>query len=483
LEALIVEELSKSLVHKLMSTLVTDEISAPIRIGQPIRAMLGQKRNRRVAASAGVGIFQRVVQVGATFVVMPLLLRVLGSAKFGVWGAAASLAWLSGLVDIGSGTALVTLVARSSAPERIEQARRHVAGALSIGTGLAGLFLLTAFIVSILVRTTFSPMIGGVGTRMGIGQNDAWPYLIAAVGLALNLPLNSGNNVWMALQKGYVSGWWELVQTLLTTAGLITAAMLTQDVRVYVAVVYLGLVSANLGSLVHLFLRHPELRPRGLWFSWPAMREVAGHGLLYFILALAGGLSFLLDNVLALGLLGPDASARMTIALRICVTAAGALWVISQPLWPAFAEAAEKADRKWMLKALLRGSGLLVGLTVAGSAVLVAFGERMLRWWLHTDLGIGSGLLWAISAWALSQALVRVPSLLLNGLSVVRYQVVVISIATALALALKFALAPNFGVAGILWATSAVVFLVVIPANVWRIWRWAMKPVLRVGEL
>jgi O-antigen/teichoic acid export membrane protein len=466
-----------------MSTLVTDEISAPIRIGQPIKAMLGQKRNRRVAASASVGIFQRVVQVGATFVVMPLLLRTLGPAKFGVWGAAASLAWLSGLVDIGSGTALVTLVARSSAPGRIEQARRHVAGALSIGSGLAALFVLTAFVVSLILRTTLSPVIGAAGTRIGIIQNDAWPYLISAVGLALNLPLNAGNNVWMALQKGYISGWWELIQTLLTTAGLITASMLTQDVRVYVAIVYLGLVLANLGSLAHLFLRHPELRPRGLWFSWPAMREVAGQGMFYFILALAGGLSFLLDNVLALGLLGPEASARMTIALRICVTAAGALWVISQPLWPAFTEAAEKADTKWILKALLRGSVLLVGLTLAGSAVLLAFGERMLRWWLHSDLGIGRGVLWAISAWALSQALVRVPSLLLNGLSLVRYQAVIISIATALALALKFALAPYFGVAGILWATSTVVFLIVIPANVWRIWRWATNSVSRAGEI
>jgi O-antigen/teichoic acid export membrane protein len=466
-----------------MSTLVSDQISVPIRIGQPIKAMLGQKRNRRVVASASVGIFQRVVQVGGTFIVMPLLLRVLGPAKFGVWGAAASLAWLSGLVDIGSGTALVTLVARSSAPGRIEQARRHVAGALSIGSGLAGVFLLAACIVSIVLRTNFSPTLGAAGARLGIVQDGVWPYLIAAVGLALNLPLNAGNNVWMALQKGYVSGWWELVQTLLTTAGLITAAMLTLDVRVYVAIVYAGLVLANLGSLVHLFLRHPELRPRGLWFSWPAMREVAGQGMLYFILALAAGLAFLLDNVLALGLLGPEASARMTIALRICVSAVGALGVMSQPLWPAFAEAAEKADRKWILKVLLRGSALLVGLTVAGSAVLLAFGERMLHWWLHTNLGIGKGLLWAISAWALSQALVRIPSLLLNGLSMLRYQVVVISIATALALAMKFALAPYFGVAGILWATTTVVFLIVIPANIWRIWRWAINPVPRLGEL
>ena len=197
-----------------------------------------RERNRRVVVSSSVGIFQRLVQVASTLVVMPLLLRVLGPARFGIWGATASLAWLSGLVDIGMGTALVTLVARSSAPEHTERARRHIAGALSAGSGLAGLLLLAASIVLIAS--------GSQGSALG-------PYLIAIVGLAINIPLNAGNNVWMALQKGYVSASWELVQTLLTTVGLIAATNFTRDVRVYVAIVYLGLIVANCGSLVHLF--------------------------------------------------------------------------------------------------------------------------------------------------------------------------------------------------------------------------------------
>ena len=150
----------------------------------------------------------------------------------------------------------------------------------------------------------------------------------------------------MALQKGYISGFWELMQTVLTTLGLFCAAALTKDVRVYVAVVYGGLVLANLGSLIHLFWLHPELRPRGLPESLASIREVAGSGILFFILSITGGLAFMLDNVLALQLLGPEASARMTIAMRICMTAVGMLTVLSQPLWPAFTDAAHNADRR-----------------------------------------------------------------------------------------------------------------------------------------
>jgi O-antigen/teichoic acid export membrane protein len=187
---------------------------------------------------------------------------------------------------------------------------------------------------------------------------------------------------------------------------------------------------------------------------------------MFFILGLTGNLSYMLDNVLALQLLGAEASARMTIAVRICTTATGMLVVLAQPL------AAHKSDRPWIRRTLFRGTALLVGVSVAGSAVLILFGERLLRLWLHADL-IGPALLWAISVWVVTQALVSASNLLLNGLLLIRFQIGVFSIATPIALALKFLLAPHLGVAGILWGTSVVIPLIVFPAGIWRIYRWA----------
>jgi hypothetical protein len=55
---------------------------------------------------------------------------------------------------------------------------------------------------------------------------------------------------------------------------------------------------------------------------------------LFFALGATGSLAFLFDNVLALQLRGSEAAARMTIAMRICMTSAAMLVVLSQPLWP-----------------------------------------------------------------------------------------------------------------------------------------------------
>jgi O-antigen/teichoic acid export membrane protein len=89
-----------------------------------------------------MGVTQRLVQAGCTLILMPMLLHALGPARFGVWGAAASLAWLAFLADLGTGSALVTLVARSIALDRLDEARRQVAGALTLGFSLCLFFLL-----------------------------------------------------------------------------------------------------------------------------------------------------------------------------------------------------------------------------------------------------------------------------------------------------------------------------------------------------
>ncbi len=231
------------------------------------------------------------------------------------------------------------------------------------------------------------------------------------------------------------------MQTVVTTVALIAATFYTKDVRIFVALVYGGLLMSNLGSLIHLFIRHPELRPERLPERWSAARDVISSGLMFFLMGIAGGLTFMLDNVLALQLLGPEASAQMTIALRICMAGMGILTVIAQPLWPAFADAAHRVDHQWVMHKFWWGITLMTGVTVAGSVILLVWGQTLLKLWLHTDLGIGIGLLWAVAVWIIAQALFRVPHNLLNGLLLIRYQTVVFAVALGAALALKFVLA------------------------------------------
>jgi O-antigen/teichoic acid export membrane protein len=407
---------------------------------------MSRLRNRRLALSAAAGITQRFSQLAAALIILPLVLHSLGLAGFGIWGAATSLAWVAGLLDVGLGGTLVTRIPRALAAG--EPASALVSASLYISCGVTFLLLLGCLAA------------GAAGART--------VFLIAGIALALNVPLGLANALWFAVQKGHAAGLWDLGQTVTTLVFLLLAAALHQGVMVMVMAVYLALVLVNLASLVMFFLTHPPLRPGRA--SRQAWRQSSQGGWQFFLITMATMLGYALDNVLALHWLGADAAGTMTVVMRLVVSASGFLVVATQALWPAFAEAAHSRDAHWVSRALWGGTAGLVALAVAGSAVLFFLGPVLLPLWLGSAVFMPR-LLWAaIALWLTVFAIPRVIGLYLNAAGILNQQIVVLLLANFIALAAKYALAPRFGDAGILAATPLVWLLIVCPAYLW--WGW-----------
>jgi O-antigen/teichoic acid export membrane protein len=429
------------------------------------RLFLGE-RNRRVVLAAGAGVVQRTVAVVGTFLMFPQVLHALGTNQFGLWGAATSLSMLVAVADFGVGSAILTLVTHALASDECDKPREYftaalvMACAIAIVLGCGGMALVFCF----------AP------------KSQVAIYLVAVVGVAINVPLGSAQSAWQALQRGWVSASWDLVQTLLLITGLVLAVQWTTDIRIYVLVVYAALLSSSALNMASLLISHPEIRPTHWMVPIERLKTVTSTGFRYFILSVFDALSYLLDNVIALQLLGAAASAKMLIAQRVCVAATGLLMVVAQPLWPAFVDAAARGDRHWIYRALARGSLLMTGAAVAGSGIVVVFGSALLKLWLKTDIGIDQSMLWVMGLWIVSVSLVRVQILLLNALRIMQFQIVIFTVATLLSVWLKFVLAPKFGIAGILFATAATFPVIILPAMLWRIAQWRKNLTLPPGD-
>lgn len=360
------------------------------------------------------------------------------------------------VADFGVGAAIMTLVAHALAAEEQEEPRAYFSACL----------LMACAVACVLAA-------GGALVAVCIAPPGVLPaYLIAVLGVSINVPLGTAQAGWQALQRGWVTAAWDLLQTAFLVTGLFLAIAANGDARLFVAAAYGALLLANGISMASLLIRHPELRPTGIAQAAARLRSVIATGLRYFALTMLDGLSYMLDNVIALQLLGAAASARMLIAQRICVAALGLLIVIAQPLWPAFVDAAARHDRAWMARALTRGFVLVAAAAVAGSSIIVLWGPALLRLWLKADIGLGRGTLWIMAIWIVSLGLVRIQIMLLNALRVLGFQMAIFAVATLAALTLKIVLAPRFGVAGILFATAATFPVVILPAMAWRIARW-----------
>jgi len=422
----------------------------------PPPAPLSRLRNRRILLASGAGVFQRLAQLAAALITLPLVLHALGVAGFGVWGAATSLAWLIGILDFGLGAALVTAIPSALAAGPAGAAQAFVAASLLGGCGVMLLFLLPL------------AMLAGLAPAHLPGL----PFVIAWGCLAVNVPLSAAGNIWYGLQKGHMAGGWDLVQNGLMLGLLVLAAWHGAGVAALVGCVYAAALLANAGSLTHLLLTEPRVRPRWAGISRAVWRRILGSGLLLFSLSAVASLGYAFDNILALAWVGPAAAARMAVAMRLCVTAAGFISVATQALWPAFVEAISLRDFSWVRRSLLQATGVIMALAAGGSVLVVAFGTPVLRLWLRTDMRLPPDLFWAMAAWITVLAAPRVAGLLLNAAGVLRAQIAVQAVAAALALAAKYLLAPRFGVAGILAATPLVWAILVCPAYAWLVWRW-----------
>lgn len=420
-------------------------------------SLLPLNRNHRIFAAMCVIALQRVLQLAITFITIPLILHALGAAPFGIWGAVTSLSWLGGMLDLGLGAALITLVAQGMVTQNFTLVRDHMAAGI-IGSAIIGAVL--AVVGSLAVYFTV------------IDSSERIAFIIAIIGLGLNVPLSMANNVRIGLQKSYVAASWDIVQTILVLGGVLLATSAHEGVLVMVGVSYGGMILASALSTLHLWWTYPELRPQKRILSWDIWRPVLAKGGLLAGISIAVGLSYALDNVLTLTLLGPLASARMAIAMRIGIYAISILNVLTQPLWPAFTDADGRGEYHWIRHTLLLGTGAMILACLIGGAILVSFGEDFLHSWLHSDLGINTDLLWAIAIWIFILSVPRIAGLFFNAMSLLKFHLLVCALTSVLALILKYVCATHFGIIGILLSTPISWLIVLWPTFIWRLCKW-----------
>lgn len=422
-----------------------------------LRTLMSGPRSRSIVLTSAAGLAQRAAHVLIALVTVPLVLGHLGISGFGVWGAATSLAWISGMLDLGIASALVTLIPQSTTSGEIDRARDHVTAALTGGTCITVALLAIGVAVLALIP----------------GGPDRTPFLIAGAALAINIPLSISGRIWLGLQKGFVASFWELFQSVLLLLLLLLAKTLGLGVAWFVAAVYAAILLTNAGCMLHVLIRHPWLAPRGLP-SAIAIRQVFTSGGLMFLITVAAMCGYVFDNTLTLAVLGASASAQMTIAMRICAMGSGTLIVVSQAFWPAFAEGAADVDTAWMRRTLRNGLAITATLSLLGSAIIVAYGGPILRWWIAQDLHIDQTMLWAIAGWITFMALPQVPGFAVLAISRLRPFLLVTAVGSACSLLLKFAIARTWGVTGILVASPVFALTVVLPGTLWIFWSWAI---------
>lgn len=425
-------------------------------------------RARRIVVSMVTGLPALGVQVVSGLILVTLAWRALGADGFGLWAAITALSPLIALGDLGVGFALVNLVATAVGRDDRAAVRQAIAMAVALSTAMA--LVLTAFL---LAAYTWVDWPAWFNLPADTAHAPGLAVLTYAACRLLLLPLGVAGKLRAGLQQNFVNNVCDAAGVLLSVGFFFVAWHLGAGLPLLLLASGAGPVIAAIGNWLGFAGRGvvPRMRDLEMTCMWPMLRL----GVLFFVLNLATLLSSAGDNMVAVRLLGPTATAELAIANKIIMVGQAVLGVALMPLWPAFTEAIARRDGLWIRRALLFSFAASGAAGLLLSILFLCGANWAIALWLKSDVSLPADLLFANAAWLVLQALGVVAAMFLNGASVVRFQIVQALCFGVVAFGLKLILAPRLGSAGIVWATDIAYFATELPVDLWFIHRWLSR--------
>jgi O-antigen/teichoic acid export membrane protein len=411
------------------------------------------ERDRRLTRNITVGIGARAASALVALVAVPLLLRVLGVERYGIYVTiTAVMGWIQlGVLGFGKGLVNTLVAAQVSGDEAL--ARSHV---WSFWVGLAGLVATLA--VALAAVFPFVPWAAVFGLPAGVGQGEIETTVAVAAGFTLlALALSPVGFVFTAYQEERVGAVWLAIRNLATLPALAAVWALGGGMPAVAIAAGAAALVVNLASLAWLLGAHrPDLRPRRGDVQRAHLVRALGASLMFFALDLATVLAYQTDKLLILQFAGSTSVARFEMASLVFLLAQSVFGVFLLPAWPALGEALGRGDHPWarrLLRRFSRGTAAGLGAVIA---LAVAVGPPAIRWWAgHPDVVPDRAVILLVGLFFLARSWTECHSIVLYSLDRQR-DLILPTLANGVAFVLlAVVLGRSFGLLGVVVANVA----------------------------
>jgi O-antigen/teichoic acid export membrane protein len=420
-----------------------------------------RERQRRIALTALASAVARAVGLVTNLITVPLAIGYLGAERYGLWMTITSLIAMVGFLDLGVANGLISAIAEAESRNDREAARRYVSAATCI------LSLVSALVIGLFAVAY--PLLSWQSLLnlkdVSAAHEGGMAVAVLATCFALGLPLSLVMRIQYGFQEGFEAALWAAAGSVMSLIGVVLIIAFRQGLPWLVAASAGGPLLAALGNGFVLYLRRPWLRPRLISVTGDAVHRVFNQGMLFFALQITMVLGYQSDNFVIAQVLGPDQVTQYTVPYRLFTIAPLLLNLALGPLWPAYAEAAARGDSDWVRRTLGRSIKLSLLMTVPPALLLVVFGGPLIHLWVGDKVVPTLELLVALGLLSVIMAVSEALSMFLNGLNILRLQVICSWIMAVTNIGLKVTLAGEIGVSGVAYATVvAQVICILIPS-------------------
>lgn len=409
-----------------------------------------RRRIVRVFTTIVSSMAVRLISFAISLFTVPLTLNYLGSERYGVWLTIASVNALLGFADFGIGNGLMNTISDAYGRGDKAQARRAISSAFLMLTGvmvvLASLFLLAnAFVSWADLFNVQSPLARQeVGGALGV----------FALVFLVNIPLGVAPRVQAGYQEAFIGDAFIVAGRVLSAVALLIV-IAAQGGLVWLVLALVGVpFLLSLINIAYFFLvRHRDLLPRLGEASRGMAASLLRLGGLFFVLQLAVVVAYSSDSLVLARMLGPEAVTQYAVPYQLFGFVSTFIYAGLSPLWPAYGEALARRDAAWVQRIFKRSLLISFGVSLTSSVLLFLFGRQIIHLWVGPTVEADPLLMLALAIWQVLLNVSNATAMLLNGTSVIRFQVICAILMASFNIVFSITLTAIVGESGVVWGS------------------------------
>jgi O-antigen/teichoic acid export membrane protein len=395
---------------------------------------------------------------------VPLAIGYLGNERFGVWATITAIIGMLAFSDLGMGNGMISELADAHGRDDRDRARRIVSSATLI---LFPVALAAGVIFAVIYPFVSWPAVFNAQSPQTIAESG--PSMAVCVALFLiGLPLNVIQATHLGYQEGFMPN---VVQAAISVVGVIGLV-----IAIWCGLGLVGISALWIGASIlvrgingfYLFgYQRPWLLPTLREFDWTTSTRLLKVSFFYMVVGMSIAVGYTSDSLVLTQLIGPNAVTEYNVPFRLFSIVTVVLGFFLLPLWPAYAEAAARGDVRWVKITLRRSILLSLAINLTAAVALVFAGKWLIQLWVRDAVSPTTAIMLAFAAYLIVNCLHAPLSMLLNGLSIIRFQFACWVSMAVVNLVLSIILTKRFGVPGVVWGTVIANFVCFVVPSAW----------------
>jgi O-antigen/teichoic acid export membrane protein len=416
-------------------------------------------RTKRAVFTYSTSLLFTAVTMIVGLVAVPLLLRWLGTERYGAFRATADWCGYLSLLELGIGGALLPLLAKAAGQNDKTTLQQTVVAGIRAYARVTAFMVLGGLVLIVSIRNLVPVSEGNVfDLRLAV--------FVAVLGLALT-PLLPFQHLLQALQKGYRVNLLLLLQSLLITSSALLLAYSGWGITGQMMAVVLGGVFFFGTLTVTELRRYPLIRKAAFdkatstteWHQlWDLNRPTV-------VRQLCGRVSVMSDRIIVAALLGPAMVVPLFVTQRLAEFARSQVQSIGSATWAGLAELHATGEHEAFNERLLELTSLVAGLSMGILVPIVAYNRHFVGLWVGAEHYAGDLVTVVAGCGAFLLTITTIWDWVFDGTGRVARLLPVTIVSTTINLGLSLMLTLRFGVVGPLLGTLCAVAI----TNLWYV--------------